>query len=203
MKIRRKLRKALKALRIQMHDALWESHDHDQFFIRGTGCVLCKLLDNGAAPLAICQMARQQGYLQHWLPAEKQIHDLMGEEAFRRKLQRSMDVIRNMPKKICERCEGTIIVFLNVKKIAHHIARYKEKIYKDTCHECGHVFEIAEREIPSRLMRVVYKHLRKNPKLKKWPKFDEGPGGIEPIVHLDPPDVDFNSPDEEYNPDEE
>jgi hypothetical protein len=140
--------------------ALWENHNHEHFFLRGTGCMLCRLLEPMNYPLAILQLARQHNYVPNWMPAEKQLFELIGTEAFRNKLQREINIIKNMPKKTCTNCSGTVTIFIRLKKIAIDMLNRNISNYKGQCHECGMTVSIGQAEMPEQLMKSVNKYIK-------------------------------------------
>jgi len=210
MKLRHQIRQLFHSLRDQVQAALWENHEHEPFFLRGTGCILCKLLEQMLYPLAILQLARQHGYVPNWVPAEKQLFELVGTEAFRNKLQREINIVKNMPKQTCLNCSGTVTIFVRLKKIAMDMLNRDLFNYKSQCQECGSVVSIGQAQMPDQLMKSVSKYIRikeirraKRRKRKKGIGHPTQPGVIQaaPEVVHDEPFPDFGHPDEAYDPD--
>src|SRR5437868_12798366 len=151
MKIRKKLRFLYRALRKQVNDFLEINHHHESFFIKGTGCMLCRLLEF-RYPLAVLQLARENGFALNWFPAELELLNLLGRLHYKKKVKREMFIIKNMPQKRCETCGGTVVVFMSLSLLAERLLQNQKKEWYVDCQECGVMVHFDKTDIPVKLL---------------------------------------------------
>ena len=159
MKIRKQMRHIYDNLRSQTYRALSEGHDHQPFMLTGTGCILCKLLDRSDHPLAMLQMARQGGMILDWLPAERELYELIGEKAFKKRIEEDVEFVKNLPKLECRNCFGRTVLFMTLKDLAYITLKNAWTQYKYACEECGHTLMIKKEDIPAPLMEAMRRRL--------------------------------------------
>lgn len=154
MKLRKQLRFLYRALRDEVADALIENHNHEPFHIRGSGCMLCRLLDL-RFPLATLQLAREHNYILPWFATELEFINLIGLDRFKKKIKKEMLVIKNMPKKTCECCGGTVIIFQPLSTLATKLLQTKKSEWYADCMECGTNTPFTKKDIPLKLLTLV------------------------------------------------
>src|SRR5258706_3927877 len=159
MKLKKQIRHLHQALRDQIINNLYMSHDHQPFVIKGTGCMVCRLVDVGNYPFALLQLAREHGLIPDWFPAEYELFNLIGADAFRKKISREMNFVSNMPKKRCSYCGGTVILLATLKTIAHLLIGKATPSYHYNCYECGHQMNMERNEIPLPLAKAILHRL--------------------------------------------
>jgi len=128
--------------------------------------MLCRLLDV-TWPLATLQLARENGVISNWVPAELELAHLVGLEAFKKRVKREIFLVKNLPKKVCDYCGGTIIVFSTLSQIAKNLLRTGHKAWVMNCQECGHKFAFTNKDIPIKLLTIVRKRLAATNKRRK------------------------------------
>lgn len=165
MKLHKQTRFLYRTLTEQTINALAE-HIHGPFMIKGSGCMLCRLMDVGF-PLAMLQLARENGLNRMWLPAELELADLIGHEKYKKRVKREMLMIQNMPQRICKYCEGKVIIFTHLSQIARHLLASKSTSWYANCQECGHKIIFAKKDIPIKLLTIVRARLAASKKRKK------------------------------------
>jgi len=159
MKLRKQIRHLFEALKHEIWNSLSEGHDHQPFILVGTGCMLCRLLENIRHPFAILQLAREQGLARDWMPAEHELYNLIGEKAFKNKMLRDVEFVKNMPKKTCQYCGGKVTLFMTIKELAYLMLSSKSPVYTYPCTECGRKITIAKTDIPPALSKLVHRRL--------------------------------------------
>ncbi len=168
MKLRKQIRWLYRTLQDQIQLALAE-HPHDPFYIKGSGCMLCRLLDIGW-PLATLQLARENQIAGGWIPAELELANLIGHEFYKKRVKREMVLVKNLPKKICKFCGGTVIVFFTLSQIAKNLLKAKSNEWYSNCNECGNKLTFTKKDIPIKLLTVVRKRLAAAVKRRKLNK---------------------------------
>ena len=146
-------------LRDQVYRALVDGHDHEPFKVTGTGCMLCRLLDRNEHPLAMLQMARQSGMSIDWLPAERELYELVGETAFKKRIEDDIEYIKNLPKLQCRNCMGRTVLFMTIKELAFITLRNSWRHYAYSCEECGNKLYVKKEDIPEPLMEAMRRRI--------------------------------------------
>jgi RNase P subunit RPR2 len=166
MKLRKQLRFLSRSLREQTIDILLETHRHDTFFLKGSGCTLCSLLDRGYA-FAALQLARENGYVQQWLDAEREMYELIGKEAFEEKISKEIELAKSFPKKACTNCGGLVTLIHKPQAIARTIMETSGQHYETDCKECGNIVTFNKSDLPANLIEKAETYLAyRNKKLK-------------------------------------
>src|SRR5881394_3523865 len=166
MKLRKQLRWLYHSLQDQIQNVL-EDHNHATFHIKGNGCMLCRLLET-TYTLATLQLARENGIIKNWIPAELEMADLLGHEVFKKRLQREVTLVKNLPRKVCGYCDSTVIFFSKLSNIAKQLIGGKHSTWFAMCQECGHKVPCTKEDIPAKLQNVVRKRLAARKKRHKW-----------------------------------
>jgi hypothetical protein len=203
MKLRRQIRTLYQTIGNELREGLINTHEHNDFYVRGSGCALCCLISNQYY-LAALQLARERNAQQQWTNGERELYDLIGEADFKKRLRRELNTVRRLPKKVCPTCEGLISIFMRVSKTIEFMLSHNHR-YIVRCENCGQAIEFTKKDFEEVTWDKVEKEWiinQSKAKLKAKRRLEDILGGRVQDIRIieDQPDIDEEEPPEDEEP---